>query len=220
MTVTQQPTSNSFSAITQSACDRLARNVRVRRSLPGEGRLRFDRQLPFLCVYRRPMNRDDLGTEDLVTSEAAYLFASADPQYHDDLSQMCREIAREMREHFGVFLLIEIWADDALQTSRSAAPAFQIVTPEAESLPSTIDSFTEALQEIELDHAPTEVRVRPMANVAPAGLPPLVVTSGPTLGGVFLMGLAVKPIYRSAGGKSFYPLVLRCAAAAVGRRAA
>ena len=33
---------------------RLARNKRVRRTLPGWGRLHIDRQLPFLCVYRRP----------------------------------------------------------------------------------------------------------------------------------------------------------------------
>lgn len=209
MTTTRAAPATDFTAITHAACDRLARNVRVRRSLPGEGRLRFDRQLPFLCVYRRPINRDDLGTEDLVTSEAAYLFASADPQYHDGLSEMCHEIARVMREHYGVFLLIEMWADESLGWRRMDAPAFCIVTPEAESLPSTIYSFTEALKEIELDFAQAEVNVRSQRVVAPPALPPLVDANDPLLSSVVVIGLAVKPIYRGAGGKSFYPLVLR-----------
>ena len=58
--------------------DRLSRNLRLRRTLPGDGRLRLDRQLPFLCIYRTPPEGRDNGTRDLVTTEAAYLFASGD----------------------------------------------------------------------------------------------------------------------------------------------
>ncbi len=57
-------------------CERLEENKRVRRNLPVWGRVHIDRQLPFLCVYRRPVRGDDAGTERLVTSEAAYLIAS------------------------------------------------------------------------------------------------------------------------------------------------
>jgi uncharacterized protein (TIGR02421 family) len=204
-----QLTASNFAAITEAVCDRLARNVRVRRNLPGEGRLRFDRQLPFLCVYRRPAGSHDIGTVDLVTSEAAYLFASGEPEFHDDISALCRAISREMREHYGVFLFLEIWADHALGARRSGAPAFRIVTPEAESLPSTIDVFTEALQEIELDGAQADVRVQPLLNVAPPGMRPLVDTSNPELAGVFVIGLAVRPVYRQSATSTFYPLVLR-----------
>lgn len=208
MTHDKQPALADFAAITRAACDRLARNVRVRRNLPGEGRLRFDRQLPFLCVYRRPVEGDDWGTQELVTSEAAYLFASADAAMHDELSTLCRELSRAMREHFGVFLLLEIWADTSL-AARLDGPAFRIVTPEAESLPTTIDSFTEALQAIELDDVAAAVRVQPLSSVAPPGLRPLVDTRDPDLAGVFEIGLAVRPIYRSETSRSFYPLVLR-----------
>ena len=41
-------------SLVKSVCRRLRRNLRVRRTLPGNGRLHIDRQLPFLCVYRRP----------------------------------------------------------------------------------------------------------------------------------------------------------------------
>ena len=54
---------------------RLAKNNQVRRKLPDQGRLHIDRQLPFLFVYRRPADREDLGAERLVMGEAAYLVA-------------------------------------------------------------------------------------------------------------------------------------------------
>ena len=63
------------SSLVDSVCQRLARNQRVRRTLPNKGRLHIDRQLPFLCVYRQPPNYDDAGTERLVKGEASYLVA-------------------------------------------------------------------------------------------------------------------------------------------------
>jgi hypothetical protein len=61
-----------FDAVAEAACERLARNEQVRRNLPGGGRLRIDRQLPFLCLYRSPSSGADVGTRQLVTTEAAY----------------------------------------------------------------------------------------------------------------------------------------------------
>ncbi len=39
----------------EAVCQRLANNERVRRTIPGKGRLHIDRQVPFLCVYRQPL---------------------------------------------------------------------------------------------------------------------------------------------------------------------
>ena len=58
-------------------CRRLSANKRVRRTLPAGGRLHIDRQLPFLCVYRQPLDHDDSGTGQLVKGEASYLVTSA-----------------------------------------------------------------------------------------------------------------------------------------------
>ncbi len=46
----------------QTVCTRLAENKQVRRTLPLGGRLHIDRQLPFLCIYRRPPGRVDTET--------------------------------------------------------------------------------------------------------------------------------------------------------------
>ena len=56
--------------------ERLAAGKPIRRTLGGGGRLHIDRPLPFLCVYRAPAG-PDLGTADLVRTQASYLIAPA-----------------------------------------------------------------------------------------------------------------------------------------------
>ena len=92
--------------------DRLTRNERIRRTLPEDGRVRIDRQLPFVCVYRSPSPGPDSGTREMVTTEAAYLVASGHPSHEPGLFALVRAIAETLREHFGALLLIEIWAED------------------------------------------------------------------------------------------------------------
>src|SRR5690606_20927323 len=55
-----------YRAVATAITDRLPRNERVRRNLPGSGRLRIDRQLPFLVCHRFPADGPDLSTRELV----------------------------------------------------------------------------------------------------------------------------------------------------------
>src|SRR5690606_9873507 len=141
-------------SIADAAIERLAANERVRRNLPGEGRLRIDRQLPFLCLYRSPPG-PDAGTQELVTSEAAYLFASGQPRYHAGLEGLCRQIIVAMQEHFGTFLLLEIWSDPLEEVPGAATapedPAFEIITSAPDEIPSTIAALKSALEGITVD---------------------------------------------------------------------
>lgn len=209
---------------------RLAKNQRVRRNLPGQGRLRFDRQLPFLCVYRSPSS-DDPGTRELVTSEAAYLYASGERRYHSGIQQLCHQISDTMREHFGTFLLIEIWSlpdvpapepsadiasadraspDRASTNDSAATPDFEIVGSELDSLPATVAGFRSALEEITIDGQPATVAIREVAQVAPPGLLPLGLPCGDeTSAGCVSIGIAVRPVYRSAANGELYPMVLQ-----------
>jgi len=90
-TADRRPRSFSKRFIT-TICKRLREGKRVRRVLPQWGRLHIDRQLPFLCVYRRPKDEDP-GTSDLVMGAASYLMASGEQRLHDGLSKLVVEIA-------------------------------------------------------------------------------------------------------------------------------
>ena len=80
----------------ETICERLAQNKQVRRTLPRKGRLHIDRQLPFLCVYRQPADREDAGTHRLVKGEASYLVAPGDEQFHESTSALVREVVKTL----------------------------------------------------------------------------------------------------------------------------
>ena len=96
----------------------LAKDKRVRMELPGGGRLQLDRRLPFLCVYRRPADADP-GTEELVTSEMAYMVIPAEARPASQALQLLRAIVEQLAKHFGAFLLVEIWSAPLGGSSRA-----------------------------------------------------------------------------------------------------
>ncbi len=199
----------NFDDVTEIVCERLARNLRIRRNLPGNGRVRIDRQLPFLCVSRMPVDRDDSGTRELVTTEAAYLFASADPAFHEGLVELCRAIGATVQEHFDTFLLIELWEDDEVPTDRLDRPGFRIISSELETLPSMFDALETALKAIKVRGFPADVAFVATDRVAPPGLEPLAPPSGgDEASRTFLLGIAVAPVYRDPETGRPFPLVL------------
>lgn len=203
-----------------SICERLAKNQRVRRTLPGEGRLRIDRQLPFLCVYRSPPNAKDPGTQKLVTSTAAYLFLPGGEQYGSQVSELCHRISALMSEHFGTFLFIELWVqpnDDEFVQDNSEEltelpllqPAFTIVTDENEHLPRTVKALRRALSEVTIGGLSAQVEIRSAEDVSPPSLPSL--TSGfpdDEQSESFVLGIAIRPIFRDLATSTLFPQVL------------
>ncbi|MBA3313270.1 MAG: DUF1704 domain-containing protein [Planctomycetota bacterium] len=198
-----------FEAVTEAVVERLMMNRRVRRNLPGGGRIKIDRQLPFLCLYRRPHDRDDVGTRELVTTEAAYLVASGEERYRDGVSALCEAINGAVQEHFGAFLLIEVWSaqTEAAAAQDAYAPAFRIVTADAEELPTTLRALEKALAAIKINHRRASVTCTIADRVAPPGFEPVVAESA--CPGCFMLGLEVRPIFRDDTTGTVFPVVLQ-----------
>jgi hypothetical protein len=116
----------------RSVCERLRQNKRVRRSLPVWGRVSIDRQLPFMCVYRRPVRAVDPGTARFATTEASYLICSGRKNLQPGVSNLVQAVAKTMVEQFGAFLLLELWGGRPLTTNgpvttAELAPRFRVV---------------------------------------------------------------------------------------------
>lgn len=127
-----------------SVCSRLLDNKAVRKTLPGWGRIHIDRQLPFLCIYRKPSDRSDIGTKRLVYGEASYIIASGDPDYHDGLAELVKQISQIMSERFGAFLLVELWSlqdvgEDETVEAESQKPECTIFSPKLGLLTPTVE---------------------------------------------------------------------------------
>ena len=90
-TTSETPEPTISDRFLESVVERLSNNNRVRRKLPMNGRLHIDRQLPFLCIYRVPPNRNDRGTRQLVVGEASYLIAPPESSFNERLKDLLKE---------------------------------------------------------------------------------------------------------------------------------
>lgn len=201
----------AYQSVAEIVRDRLSRNQRIRRNLPGEGRVRFDRQLPFLCVYRTLPPAADAGTCELVTTEAAYLFAPADPAHAAGLQHLIAEIADTLCEHFGTFLVIEIWSDDDrekdLPLRDATRPGFRVYSTQPSALARPLNALTTSLRDIRLQGWSAEVAIVDDELPTPPGHPALA--AGRENHGVQTIGIAVRPVYRDGRTGIAYPVMLR-----------
>lgn len=201
-----------YAAIAQAACARLGKNERVRRNLPSGGRLKMDRQLPFLCLYRGDLAHDSM-TQELITTQASYLFTSDDPEHLPGVSQLCSTIASAMQEHFGTFLLFEVWAAGGLKKLGSNPLCFAIEVSQDAAIPSTVEVLKVSLASIVINGQSANVTVHPResAEQSPRGAgagsaawqPIELPTSSCAL------GLSVDPVYRALDTGGSYPMVMQ-----------
>lgn len=199
----------------------LARNRLVRRRLPGWGRLHIDRKQPFLCVYRKPADRDDPGTETLLISQASYLLASGDRNTDKSLRSLVAGLAAELTAAFGRVLVLELWSAPPGKTAETedGAPAvrpLRIVAPAHAFPQSTLEEMERAFLEESWPGGPPKIALHYEHNPAPPGLPPILDTDEADKLGCSLLGLEIPAIYRDGESGALYPETLRALRRALG----
>ncbi len=192
---------------------RLAENKQVRRSLPDGGRLHIDRQLPFLCLYRRPKKGADQGTARLVTTEASYLIGSASAGQRPGLEALAGQVVRTLSPLFGAFLVLEVRAVSAgsfgLDDESGPVPAFRLRTPRDESLDGLVTVLEKSLGLIRLQKRRALVEVVRSRTVASGRLTPLIPAADAAALNCRQLVLEVNPVYRDQESGLEYPLLLR-----------
>lgn len=196
-----------------TVCSRIAADKRVRRNLPDGGRIHVDRQLPFLCLYRQPLSDDDLGTDELVTGEAAYLTASGKKSHQKGLMELLTGFSRTAVEHFGACLIIEVWASTTLvnddpNTESAQTPEFIIHAPPDGVLDHIVDTLDGALSRMRVAGRTANTKIIRSKKCSPQNLSSLMPTVA-KFPSCSLIGLEVKPIYRDHDNKNLYTLLLR-----------
>lgn len=190
----------------RSAAARLAADQILRRSLPGWGRVHIDRQLPFVCVYRRPRRSPDGLTGRLITTQASYVAG-----VEDGIAPLVRTIAATLSPVFGGFLVFEVWESSRELEAEpgTVAPRFSILAPRGKGLSPTVEALAAELGRVRINKQRGEVEVRLRKRIAPPRLAPLL--SSAELGeiGAHLIGLGLRPVHRDPGTGDLYPLVLR-----------
>ncbi len=182
----------------------LARNELVRCDLPDGSRLHIDRQLPFLCIYRRPMEREDAGTERLLLGEAAYLLATSRERHYSELVQLVKEIAQRQSEAYGAFLLFELWSAESEEDK--PLPLFHIYAPRNGTPQRALEELESKLLAINIEGQSTQVELSYHDSIHPPGLKPLLADGKQNF---ITIGLEVNPVYRDTESGDLFPFKLR-----------
>jgi uncharacterized protein (TIGR02421 family) len=196
----------------------LAADKPVHLELPDGGRLHLDRQLPFVCVYRRTQE-DDSGTEQLVTCEACYMILPAEPRAASRGLKLLRNVVQYLAQQFGSFLIIETWAAQNGEVKESpepinghpdvVQPRFEIIAPASRIPRSTIEALSKSLGRDSLPFGGTHVVLASYQQLAPHGHKPLVRMSDLKSWNCFSLGIVALPVFRNARTREVYPAVLR-----------
>jgi len=212
-------------AIADAIRQRVAEGAPVRRRLPGRGRLHVDRPLPFIAVYVEPDDRSDPGTNQLVTTEASYLYTSAAKGGRKRAATLVRVLAETVRPSFGnQFLIVAVYSrppehPPIVESSKEhPAPAFRLFS----SAPGyDIDSIIEVLERhlraVEIGGRRAAVEVVQNTGEFPHRDRPLWKNAVLRELGGGQITIEVEPIYQKVGGNDVYPAVLKSLRRQLGR---
>jgi len=200
-------------ALIASVRTRLAANQRVRRTLPGGGRLNIDRQLPFLVVHRlvEPGSASDLSR--FIRGEASYLVAPAAPKFRAEVTALVDAIASDMAELFGAFGIIELWAEPAdaaggIDEATGTTPHFTIALPKSLVGAPSVIALETALAKVSVLGRSADVGYD-IGRTAPPGLRRLGGSIGRAGSRIAWVGLEVRPVHRDPSTGTEYPAIAR-----------
>ena len=190
----------------------LENNKFIRRKLPIYGRLHIDRQVPFLCIYRRTSRSRESGAEKFAQAFPSHLLCSAKRSLHDDLSRLMNVIVQNLKNQFGACLILEIW-DGTLQPAEGVVaqaemmPEVRIVS--SRSTPASVSNyFSEAFSRVKVMGNLAEVTTRRSNHYCPKRLSPLVSDAAAREMGCHLIGIEISPFYVNPETGELYPYVL------------
>ncbi|MHC4873312.1 MAG: flavohemoglobin expression-modulating QEGLA motif protein [Planctomycetota bacterium] len=189
---------------------RLAGNKQVRRSLPEWGRLHIDRQLPFLCIYRKRKNYHALKTERLIMGEASYLTVPDKRVFQNDLSSLVKNVAGTLGELFGSFLIIEIWEQAKKDFSAEEfKPLFRIHCQKKHANTSTVSVLDRFLKKIKIRNIHADAEVVKTARINPPGTSPFLSAAEAEKYGCKIIGIEINPVYVDRESGNFFPVIFR-----------
>ncbi len=136
------------------------------------GRIRVERHVPFLIVYRSRADIDDSDNEALVEGEPAV--AIANPDRASELGAFVEAIVSVERRRFGAFLVVEVWTVPA-ETATTDLP-FRILAPTHRAPAQALDALERSLvtAHVERRHGTVSVEYRDdwhPPHLAPLALP-------------------------------------------------
>lgn len=176
------------------------------------GRVRVDRPLPFLCLYRTPVGRPDPGTSELLSAESNYVVVSGTPEAWEQGLREVRDLVALGSEKFGAFALVEVWSGPEALSSDDGHEPLRIVLI-SDGQPATehiVHALIQALSGSKVLGRSVAVELlRGEASLSRGAPPSALAPDEARAMTCSLLGVEVQPIFRDAQTGEIYPSVLR-----------
>ena len=203
----------------ESVCKRLSSGKRIRRNLPGWGKIHIDKRLPFLCIYRNAPGSKDVITPRLISHTASFIIVSGSKVVNKSLTKLIYRIAETLNAEFKAFLILEIWAGgefpdkvySAEEMNEYVSPAFRIFSnvQKKTQISGILKDLKERLSSVKILKHSAKVDYVYSQKAGHPNLPSLLTEKEAAKLNCYSIGLEVKPVYiNPATGKGF-PVVRR-----------
>ena len=211
--ITTRDTPSEIAQLIKPVGQRLADNKYIRRKLPVYGHLHIDRQLPFICIYRRTTSSKKSGAEKFAQAFSSHLLCSAKRSLHGELSNLTHVVVQNLIRQFGTCLILEIWdgaepPTEGVIAQAEMVPEFLVVSSRGTPV-SVSNYFSEALGHVKVGGNSAVVNTKRSNRYCPKKLSPLVTSTAAVEMGCHLLGIEISPFYLNPETGELYPYVLR-----------
>lgn len=197
----------SIDALTDEQISRITEKARngesIRYNLPGSGKIKIEKTLPYILVYRHRSPQEDPGTVRLVLSDASYLIIGENQEDFKAYQNLISSLADALSTEFKSCLVFELWAGE------SGSKTFIIKGP-ADRIPTTIDVLDNNLSNLDRWYTQLKLntKIEDTLERYPPGREPLLNLEDLKRTGSLLVGMEIPPVYRSSD-KQLFPVFFR-----------
>lgn len=199
---TKKVVKNKFLA---KALRQIENEKRIDLQRPDHFNLNMERLLPYLCVYRVPAEGEDYLRFKVDQTEASNLTVWG--KLDAELKELLIGIVQHLSDHFGAFLILEIWTSQLDQTDASL-PKVRVIGP-TEALPDTVNVLADELRSIRFSYYHLQVMTESGHERFPEGMKPLLSYQQAKKTSTMVIGLEIQPFYVNPDTKTVYPFYLR-----------
>jgi uncharacterized protein (TIGR02421 family) len=192
----------------------LANGKRIRRIIPGGGRLHIDRCLPFMIVYKKTAGNNDNGTERLIKGEASYLIAPPPEKTGPGLSRLINELVKHISKEYSASLIINVWAAEPkdaqpLNESGIHRPSFRIIASRLSPPSEAVQALERSLRNIKILKRTAGVEVIFQDGKQRKSVHKVISDTTARNLNCFTIGLEISPFYRDPETNEVFPLLIR-----------
>ncbi|MCH7410585.1 DUF1704 domain-containing protein [Belliella sp. DSM 111904] len=164
------------------------------------GRIKWERKLPFLLVYRSSNIKNSL-VANLIKSEVSFLVTNSQTNFESEIVAHLTQFSKSMALTYRSVIIMEIWENPNNSTHFKILAGKGKTEEAVKSLKNSLQGYTSNLA--------LTVKIENTKERHPAHLAPLMTLSQCRAAGVSLIGLEIPDVFRDKETDQLFPMLIK-----------